>query len=232
MIHDQADGLRLLVKQASQGPSITVSAAALWSPLSESAVRSVAESMIAALSRSGVPARIAETWICDSKSPVKLGRSHRAATSPDGPAVDRSRAECGSSVPNPLVLIDLRKLPEARHRMVWRQSPRAIVITSGDPDAITDTYVFLKSNSQSEMQRPRVGLIVVAANDSIPGTGVAVRLQRSCERFFDLRVDYLGDVRPQGMGAGATGVRAAAWLLDSHSGSASMAASARPLEIA
>lgn len=234
MIHDQADGLRLLVKLARQRPSITASAAVLWSPLSGSAMRSVAESIIAGLARCGVPARFAETWMCDPETPVEPGRSHQAATSSNGPAVGSFHAEGEPFVPSPLVLFDLRKLPEARQRMVWCQSLRAIVITSGDPEAITDTYVFLKSNSQSEMQRPRVGLIMVTTGEFVPDTEVAVRLQRSCERFFDLRVDYLGDVRPQGTEseAGSTADRVAAWLLDSHQGSTSLVTSVKPFATA
>ncbi|WP_085580720.1 MinD/ParA family protein [Thalassospira mesophila] len=92
------------------------------------------------------------------------------------------------------VLIDLGAGVDQGVRQMTSLANTVIVLTNGDPTALTDAYAFIKV---THMARPRADIRVVVnlAKDKKEGEAIYAKLLKACEGFLKISPPLLGVIR-------------------------------------
>jgi len=91
-----------------------------------------------------------------------------------------------------VVLLDLPSGLQTAATTLTAQSDAALIVSTGEPTALTDNYAFIKVACR---RLPRLEILVNAAEDHAEATLTYQTLRRACRKFLDLEPALFGSVR-------------------------------------
>ncbi len=115
-----------------------------------------------------------------------------------------------------LVILDLPSGVDQGVRELMRLADDDIIVTTGEPTALTDAYALIKATRRGRLDRvPKI--VVNFAEHALAGRQTLDGLVRVCERFLSIKPDGLGVIRRDARVAEAIGRQAP--FLQSYPGS-------------